>query len=83
VRFLDAVVTLSRKKAYFAALPGHMACPSPVLTIPREAFSMSAGRTIGAAIGLVLFILFFATLASRLANPVSAAELKPAATLVP
>jgi hypothetical protein len=54
-----------------------------VLKIPREAFSMSAGRTIGAAIGLVLFILFFATLASRLANPVSAAELKPAATLVP
>jgi hypothetical protein len=44
---------------------------------------MSAGRTIGAAIGLVLFILFFATLASRLTNPVSAAELKPAATLVP
>ena len=44
---------------------------------------MSAGRTIGAAIGLVLFILFFATLACRLAYPVSAAELLPAATLVP
>ena len=35
---------------------------------------MSAGRTIGAAIGLALFILFFATLAGRLVNPVSAAE---------
>ena len=36
---------------------------------------MSLGRTIGAAIGLALFIIFFATLAGRLANPVSAAEL--------
>ena len=36
--------------------------------------SMSAGRTIGAAIGLALFIIFFATIASRLTNPVSAAE---------
>lgn len=44
---------------------------------------MSAGRTIGAAIGLALFILFCATLASRLTNPVSAAEVKPAAALVP
>lgn len=44
---------------------------------------MSAGRTIGAAIGLALFILFFATLAGRLTNPVAAAEIKPAATLVP
>ena len=44
---------------------------------------MSAGRTIGAALGLALFILFFATLASRLAKPVSAAEIRPAATLVP
>jgi hypothetical protein len=35
---------------------------------------MSAGRTIGAAIGLALFILFFATIAGRLSNPVSAAE---------
>ena len=41
---------------------------------------MSAGRTIGAAIGLALFILFFATLASRLVNPVSASELKSATT---
>jgi hypothetical protein len=44
---------------------------------------MSTGRTIGAAIGLALFIMFFATLAGRLTNPVSAAELRPAATLVP
>jgi hypothetical protein len=44
---------------------------------------MSTGRTIGAAVGLALFILFFATLAGRLTNPVSAAELKPAVTLVP
>ena len=35
---------------------------------------MSAGRTIGAAIGLALVILFFATIAGRLSNPVSAAE---------
>ena len=35
---------------------------------------MSAGRTIGAAIGLAIFILFFATIAGRLSNPVSAAE---------
>jgi hypothetical protein len=44
---------------------------------------MSAGRTIGAAIGLALFILFFATLASRLTNPVSAEEIKPVSTLNP
>ena len=44
---------------------------------------MSTGRTIGAAIGLALFILFFATIAGRLSYPVSAAELTPAATLVP
>ena len=44
---------------------------------------MSTGRTIGAAIGLALFILFFATLAGRLTYPVSAAELKPAAALLP
>ena len=36
---------------------------------------MSTGRAIGAAIGLALFILFFATIAGRLTNPVSAAEL--------
>jgi hypothetical protein len=35
---------------------------------------MTTGRTIGAAIGLALFIIFFATIAGRLANPVSAAE---------
>jgi hypothetical protein len=35
---------------------------------------MTAGRTIGAAIGLALIILFFATLAGRFTNPVSAAE---------
>ena len=35
---------------------------------------MTAGRTIGAAIGLALFIIFFATIAGRLTNPVSAAE---------
>jgi hypothetical protein len=35
---------------------------------------MSAGRTIGAAIGLALFVIFFATIAGRLTNPVSAAE---------
>ncbi len=44
---------------------------------------MSTGRTIGAAIGLAIFILFFATVAGRITYPVSAAELKPAATLVP
>jgi hypothetical protein len=43
---------------------------------------MSTGRTIGAAIGLALFVMFFATIAGRLTNPVSAAELEPAATLV-
>jgi hypothetical protein len=41
---------------------------------------MSAGRTIGAAIGLALFVILFATIASRLTNPVSAAE--PNATVV-
>ena len=40
---------------------------------------MTAGRTIGAAIGLALFIIFFATLANRLVNPVSAAEPNSAA----
>jgi hypothetical protein len=35
---------------------------------------MSAGRTIGAAIGAVLFVLFFATIAGRLVHPLSAAE---------
>jgi hypothetical protein len=46
---------------------------------PREDFSMTAGRTIGAAIGLALFVIFFATIAGRLANPVSAAEPNSAA----
>jgi hypothetical protein len=32
------------------------------------------GRTVGAAVGAVLFVMFFATIADRLANPVSAAE---------
>ena len=40
---------------------------------------MTAGRPIGAAIGLALFIIFFATLAGRLTNPVSAAEPSSAA----
>jgi hypothetical protein len=40
---------------------------------------MSAGRTIGAAIGLALFVIFFATIAGRLTNPVSAAEPNSAA----
>jgi len=31
-------------------------------------------RTIGAAVGAILFVLFFAQLAERLVNPVSAAE---------
>jgi len=44
---------------------------------------MSTGRTIGAAIGLALFILFFATIAGRLTYPVSAAELETVGTLVP
>jgi hypothetical protein len=43
---------------------------------------MTTGRTIGAAIGLALFILFFAAIAGKLTYPVSAAELEPAATLV-
>jgi hypothetical protein len=32
------------------------------------------GRTVGAAVGAVLFLLFLATIADRLGNPVSAAE---------
>jgi len=45
---------------------------------------MSAGRTIGAAIGLALFIIFFATIASRLTiNPVSAAEPNSSAVSAP
>jgi hypothetical protein len=32
------------------------------------------GRTIGAALGAVIFVLFFAELADRFANPVVAAE---------
>jgi hypothetical protein len=44
---------------------------------------MSAGRTIGAAIGLALFIIFFATIAGRLTNPVSAAEPGSVAVLAP
>lgn len=31
-------------------------------------------RTAGAAVGAVIFVLFFATIADRLVNPVSAAE---------
>ena len=42
---------------------------------------MSAGRTIGAAIGLALFILFFSNLASRLTYPLSAQELQPVVTV--
>jgi hypothetical protein len=42
--------------------------------------SVITGRTIGAAIGAVLFVWFFATIAARLVNPVSAAE--PAAVTV-
>jgi hypothetical protein len=37
------------------------------------------GRTIGAAIGALIFVLFFAELAARLVKPVSAAE--PAVTI--
>jgi len=44
---------------------------------------MSAGRTIGAAIGLALFVIFFATIAGRLTNPVSAAEPNSAACAMP
>jgi hypothetical protein len=44
---------------------------------------MTTGRTIGAAIGLALFVLFFATIAGRLTYPVSAAELEPEVTLAP
>jgi hypothetical protein len=44
---------------------------------------MSTGRTIGAAIGLTLFILFFATVAGRITYPVSAAELRPVAKVAP
>jgi hypothetical protein len=44
---------------------------------------MSTGRTIGAAIGLALFVIFFATIAGRLTYPVSAAELESTAMLVP
>lgn len=44
---------------------------------------MTTGRTIGAAIGLALFILFFATIAGRMAYPVSAAELTPAVAVAP
>ena len=32
------------------------------------------GRTIGAGIGAVLFVLFFAEIATRVVHPVSAAE---------
>jgi hypothetical protein len=32
------------------------------------------GRTVGAAVGAVLFVLFFSTVADRVVNPVSAAE---------
>jgi len=35
--------------------------------------SIHPGRTIGAAIGAVVFLLFFAEIADRLVNPVSAA----------
>lgn len=32
------------------------------------------GRTVGAALGAVIYVLFFATIADRLVNTVSAAE---------
>ena len=35
---------------------------------------MSMKRVIGAAVGAALFIIFFAAVAGRLVNPVSAAE---------
>jgi hypothetical protein len=37
------------------------------------------GRTVGAGIGALIFVLFFAELAARFVNPVSAAE--PAVTI--
>lgn len=40
------------------------------------------GRTIGAAIGAVIFVWFFATIAGRLVNPVSAAEPNSAVLVV-
>jgi hypothetical protein len=44
---------------------------------------VSTGRTIGAAIGALLFVLFFATIAERFVNPVSAAEPTAKVTTVP
>jgi len=38
------------------------------------------GRIVGAAVGAVIFVWFFATIADRLVNPVSAAE--PTATVI-
>jgi hypothetical protein len=32
------------------------------------------GRTVGAAVGVVIFVLFCVSIADRLVNPVSAAE---------
>ena len=32
------------------------------------------GRTIGVALGALIYVMFFATIAERFANPVSAAE---------
>jgi hypothetical protein len=41
---------------------------------PWEVSVSRTGRTIGAALGALIFVLFFATIADRFANPVSAAE---------
>jgi hypothetical protein len=41
------------------------------------------GRIIGAAVGAVIFVWFFATIADRLVNPVSAAEPTATVTTVP
>ena len=35
---------------------------------------MNTGRTIGAALGALIFVLLFAEMADRLVNPVAAAE---------
>jgi hypothetical protein len=57
---------------------GHAACGT---LDTQRGFFMITGRTVGAAVGALLFVLFFAFISGRLIVPASASEQQVAVNL--